>query len=115
VENTTNPPEHHSGRIFYRFLAYLGFSLVTYLPPLFFMVDLVIRRSSDIKGAVRVAFSLPTYVIILGTLGWKFAAPALIIAGVGLSRVKYPKLNTATIAIAIIILLWNLLSAAAGV
>ena len=32
----------HSAGAFYRFLAHLGFGLVTYLPPIFFTVDVFI-------------------------------------------------------------------------
>ena len=104
----------HSGGAFYRFLAHLGFGLVTYLPLIFFAVDLFIRRGSDMKGAIATAFSFSAYTLVLGTLGWKFAVPALIIAGIGLSKVKCLKLNVATVAISIIILLWNFLSVTIG-
>ncbi|MDD5155051.1 MAG: hypothetical protein PHF11_01000 [Candidatus Omnitrophica bacterium] len=99
---------------FYRFLAHMGLGLVTYLPLVFFAVDLIYRRGLSIKDGVCAAFSLPVYILIMSIMGWKFALPGLIIAGAGLSKARYPKLNTATLAIAIIILLWNLLSVAGG-
>lgn len=109
-----NKKQVHSADAFYRLLAHLGFGLITYLPPLFFAVDLFTRRGSSMKEAFATAFSLSDYALILGILGWKFAVPALIIAGVGLSKAKCLKLNIATIAISIIVLLWNFLSVAGG-
>jgi len=104
----------HSAGAFYRFLAHLGFGLVTYLPLIFFAIDVYVRGGTNVKGAIEVAFSLFAYTLVLRTLGWKFAIPALIIASVGLAKVKCTKLNVATIVISIIILLWNLLSLATG-
>jgi hypothetical protein len=104
----------HSTRVFDRFLSHLGFGLITYLPLIFFASDLIIRGHTGIKEAIEVAFSFSVYIIILGTLGWKFAILALIIASVVLSKGKFLKLNIATIIISIIILLWNFLTLATG-
>lgn len=108
-----NKEEVRPAGTFYRFLAHLGFGLVTYLPPVFFTLDVFIRGGSDIKEAAAIAFSWFAYTLLLGTFGWVFAVPAIIIAGLGLAHFKSLKLNISTIAIAIIILIWNLLTLAA--
>jgi membrane associated rhomboid family serine protease len=97
---------------FYRLMAHLGFGLVTYLPPVFFTVDISTRGDTGIKAALAIAFSWFGYTLLLGTFGWVFAIPAIIIAGVGLAHFRSLKLNIVTIAIAIIILIWNLLTLA---
>lgn len=112
MDNIGKPKALPTGA-FYRFLAHLGFAMVTYLPPLFFTVDVLIREKSGIKQACATAFSWLSYTLVLGMFGWAFAIPAIIIAGVGLAHFKNVRLNIATIAIAIIILIWNLLTLAA--
>lgn len=104
----------HPTRVFDRFLSYLAFGLITYLPLIFFASDLIIRGRTGIKEAIGVAFSFSAYFVIVGTLGWKFAILALIIASVVLSKGKFLKLNIITIAISIAILLGNFLNLATG-